>query len=140
MQRDSHRAVGPIEMGIALIEALGLKGVPGILKLQINAEAGELPTLTVVRSITVGQAGAVCALLKEWKCDLVPTQPATERQVRADGSVGEATPEPFCGSHPGKAFGASMAEVASAAAQLAQSSAARAATSSLAAAQAFPLE
>lgn len=35
---DAQRAIGPIEMGRALIEALGLKGVPGIIKLQISCE------------------------------------------------------------------------------------------------------
>lgn len=90
MQPDPKAAIGPLEMGRALVDALGLSDVKGILRLQIACEGGRVPTLTIVRTITHEQAGVVCAQLKEWRCDLVPQGAAVEREVRADGSVGEA--------------------------------------------------
>jgi hypothetical protein len=97
---DRESSIGPVQMGMALVDALGLKGVRGILKLQITCEAGELPVLTVVRSITVEQAGAAVALLKEWNLELVSKGQPTERDIKADGSVGEARTPLFPSLHP----------------------------------------
>ena len=84
---EPETVVGPMTMGVQLVEALGLKGVNGILKLQIAVEAGKLPTLTIVRSITHEQAGAACSRLLEWQCELVPKGAPVEREVRPDGTV-----------------------------------------------------
>jgi len=74
--------VGPREMGQKLVEALGLDGIKGIVKLQINCEAGDVPTLTIVRTITQPQAAMVELLLQEWDCTLVPKGPIRERQIK----------------------------------------------------------
>lgn len=99
-QATASATVGPIEMGRALIDALGLSGIPGIVKLQITCEAGDVPKLTVTRTITVEQAGAACLLLKEWNLRLEPDGPTTERAVSADGSVSEARTPPSPSLHP----------------------------------------
>lgn len=99
-QRDLNAAIGPLHLGEALVDALGLSGVKGILRMQIDCEGGRVPTVTIVRTITHEQAGASCALLKEWRCDLVPQGPAVERELRADGSVGEARTPASPSSHP----------------------------------------
>lgn len=96
----AERAIGPIEMGRQLVEALGLKGINGILRLQINCEGGKIPTLTVVRTITHEQAGAVCARLVEWNCELLSVGPSTERDISADGSVSEARTPLSPSRHP----------------------------------------
>lgn len=104
MQRDAVKeptsTIGPMEMGLALAKALGLEGVRGIVKMQVTVEAGEVPTLTIVRTLTREQAGAACALLAEWDCELKPRGPHREREIRADGSVVEATAPRFPNLHP----------------------------------------
>jgi hypothetical protein len=97
---ESHKEIGPFQMGKQLVDALGLTGVKGIVSMQITCEAGRMPTVTIVRSITHEQAGAACMALRSWNCELVPTRLATDREVRADGSVGEALPPPFPSLHP----------------------------------------
>lgn len=97
---DREPIIGPLQMGQALVDALGLKGVPGIVKLQINCEAGEPVTLTVVRSITIPQAGMAVALLKEWNLELVSRGQSLERVIKAAGSVGEARVPPSPSLHP----------------------------------------
>lgn len=92
--------VSPIEMGKALIDALGLQGIPGIVKIQLNCEGGQPVTATVVRMLTSTEAGAFCARLKEWELEIVARRPATERDVRSDGSAGEARTPLFPSSHP----------------------------------------
>lgn len=96
----ASKTIGPIDMAKALIEALGLQGVPGIVKLQITVQAGQLPTLTVVRSITVEQAGGAVARLREWNLRLEPTGLAVDRRVNADGSVGAPEAPLFPSLHP----------------------------------------
>ena len=88
------------DMAKQVLQALGLEGVPGVVSLQINLEAGGMPRLTVIRHITRQQAEMFCAVLKEWQCELVPTALATERKLNADGSVGEAEFPPFPSLHP----------------------------------------
>lgn len=97
---DREPIIGPMQMGQALVDALGLKGVPGIMKLQITCEGGQMPTLTVVRCITSHEAGAVIARLKEWNLELVPSGAPSERDVRADGSIGEARTPLSPSRHP----------------------------------------
>ncbi len=87
---DVSPTIGPMEMGKALIEALGLQGIPGVVSLNIDCQAGKVPLLTVKRTITLEQAGAACALLKTWQLELVPSALPTEQQISADGSLGEA--------------------------------------------------
>lgn len=97
---DVSRTIGPMEMGKALIEALGLQGVPGVVALNIDCQAGKLPLLTVKRFITLEQAGAACALLKTWQLELVPSALPTEQQINADGSLGEARTPQSPSRHP----------------------------------------
>lgn len=97
---DVSRTIGPVEMGKALMEALGLQGVPGVVALNIDCQAGKVPLLTVKRFITLEQAGAACALLKTWQLELVPSALPTEQQINADGSLGEARTPQSPSRHP----------------------------------------
>lgn len=92
--------IGPAEAGRALLEALGLSGVKGVLGVQLKVEAGEMPVVVVTRHMTSEQAGLVCSLLKTWELDLVAKGPASERRIKADGLVGEAVTPPFPSFHP----------------------------------------
>lgn len=94
------REIGPLEMGQQLMDALGLTGMHGVLKIQIALEAMEMPTVTIVRTITAEQAGNLCLRLREWNCALVPISAPRDQRVRSDGSTVEEPARPFANSLP----------------------------------------
>lgn len=88
----SESIIGPIEMGKQLLEALGLADLRCVTKLHIAVESGSLPKLTIERAFTKKEAGALCVLLREWKCEIRPGIVAERPLTEPEPASSEQTP------------------------------------------------
>lgn len=95
------RTVSPYAMGKLLAEALGLQDVKGIMRLAVITEGGEIPRVEVTRMMTEYEAGVYCALLKEWKCQILPGD-CWETQISAKDAAGVQVGPPSETSHPAR--------------------------------------
>ena len=97
----SGMIVSPYDMGRMLAEALGLQDVRGIMRLAVIAEGGHIPRIEVTRMMTEHEAGVYCALLKEWKCKILPGQ-CWETPISAQDAAGVRAGQPSETTHPAR--------------------------------------
>lgn len=93
--------ISPYAMGQMLAQALGLENVKGIVRLAVVAEGGKLPHVEVTRMMTEHEAGVYCALLREWKCEILPGSCHETRVSAADAAAVRAG-QPSETSHPAR--------------------------------------